>query len=171
MKGLFFSPRVDPNTGMPLQTSGFGPQRLTVPAELLLNDSVNIYFADFYCLSDRLPGHITHYVTVVLAKVGSKVDLFCEEKLLRLDIENNPFFKIDADGIIYVAQNPDKRAWVEVLYTENVDIPDLLAKGADFSCVASTGTSTPGGVPEDRYCQICNIYCTPFPPMPKECSI
>jgi len=143
IKGLFFATSVDPITGGPPNVSHFGSRRICIPAAAMLTEDSNLYFADFYC------NHKAHYVTVVLTKPYSETDMFCRSKLIKLDLTNNDFLK-RMFGMVFVTNN----VWVEVLYTEDVDLsrPDCT-----FSTVYSRGTSTPGGLPKNPRCTVCNL--------------
>ncbi|KAK2184230.1 hypothetical protein NP493_276g03034 [Ridgeia piscesae] len=76
-------------------------------------------------------------------------DMFCRGKLIKLNLTNNDFLK-RMSGMVFVTDN----VWVEVLYTEDVDLsrPDCT-----FSTVYSRGTSTPGGLPKNPSCTVCNL--------------
>ena len=50
INGLFFATNIDRRTQKPPVTSNFGSKRLYVPAaSFFFDDSVKLYFADFYC--------------------------------------------------------------------------------------------------------------------------
>lgn len=92
ISGLFFSGSLNTRETNPPQRppnfSFFGEIRLFIPAEELFTSDIRMYFADFFC-------HYTvHYVTVVLTKTGSDDDKFCEERLIELDLQKNPFFTV-----------------------------------------------------------------------------
>ena len=141
INGLFFS------TKNPGNISHFGDQRVTIPAEAMLTADSNLYFADFYCFKQA------HYVTVVLTRPGSDTDRFCESNLIKLDITCNEFLERSCRSWECVVRVSHK-VWVEVLYTEDVD---LSRPECTFSTVRSTGTSTPGGLPKNPKCQVCNL--------------
>jgi hypothetical protein len=87
LKGLFFMARNE--DGQPQRNSPFGPCRLQVPPEVLLDVNTNLYFTDFYCMQG-----VTHYVTLVATKQGSEADDFCSSRLLPLSLDDtngNPF--------------------------------------------------------------------------------
>ncbi|XP_046332200.2 uncharacterized protein LOC124115314 isoform X2 [Haliotis rufescens] len=92
ISGLFFSGSFDTRETNPPQRppnfSYFGEIRLFVPAEELFTSDIRMYFADFFC------HYKVHYVTVVLTKTGSDDDKFCEERLIELDLQTNPFFTV-----------------------------------------------------------------------------
>ena len=56
--------------------------------------------------------------------------MFCKNKLLAVDMHQNNFLRVEKCGV-FVTQN----VWVEVLYTENVDIGQMLNNGAVFNVV------------------------------------
>ncbi|KAI0235069.1 Phytanoyl-CoA hydroxylase-interacting protein-like [Lamellibrachia satsuma] len=145
IKGLFFATSVDSLTGGPPNISHFGSQRISIPATAMLTEYSNLYFADFYC------NRRAHYVTVVLTKPWSETDQFCKRKLIKLDTRDNDF--LWRNDKVYVTDN----VWVEVLYTEDVD---LSRPDCSFSTVLSTGTSTPGGLPKNPRCLVCNLPST-----------
>ena len=142
INGLFFATSVDPCTGGPPNVSHFGSRRISIPATAMLTKDSNLYFADFYC------NHKAHYVTVVLTTPGSETDRFCEKKLIKLDIKQNDF--LWRSSHVFVTG----KVWVEVLFTEDVD---LSRPDATFSIVYSKGTSTPGGLPKNPKCLVCNL--------------
>ena len=146
IKGLFFATSVDPQTGRPPHWSFFGPKRISIPATAMLTENSNLYFADFYC-NDK-----AHYVTVVLTRPGSETDRFCEKNLIKLDTGHNDF--LWRNNQVYCS----RKVWVEVLYTENVQLSSPLCS---FSIVEGRGTSRPGGLPKNPSCVKCNL---PYPP-------
>lgn len=148
ISGLFFGTRVEPETGKPPNTSFFGEKRFYVPAPFILSsDSVRLYFADFYC------NNRAHYVTLVLTHRGTSTDKFCQANLIELNTYQNQFlFK---GNFVFVT----RKIHVEVLYTENIDVNDWCMKhNAFFDRVElNKGTSTPGGLPKNPNCTICNL--------------
>ena len=151
INGLFFSTSVERDTQMPPLMSHYGTRRLLVPAKLMFQTAPHLYFADFYC------NKLAHYVTLVMTRPNSRVDSFCSEKLLKLDRCSNPFlYQRENDGEVVNTSG----VWVEVLYTENIDIDMVCSQGAFFwpEEVPSTGTSRPGGIPKNPTCKICNLY-------------
>lgn len=119
-----------------------------MPAPHLLNPDCNMYFSDFYCI------YAIHYVTVVVTRPGSLADQFCAKQLVRLSPRDNVFICVRPsiyDGRLEYWVNGN--VWVEMLVTEDVDI-----RVGRFSLVRSTGESTPGGLKNNRFCQICNLY-------------
>lgn len=149
LSGLFFMASVS-YSGEPLPMSPFGPCRLLVPAEELLGPSYHLYFADFYCM----PYSDYHYVTLVVTVPYSEADDFCTTHLPLLDIEDNPFLFIN-DYNAYPRVTTADHLFVEVFYTEDLDIskykviPNIPTFGK--------GHSTPGGIPKNEYCQVCNL--------------
>ncbi|XP_013392178.1 phytanoyl-CoA hydroxylase-interacting protein-like isoform X2 [Lingula anatina] len=149
LDGLFFASNPDPETGLPPLRSFFGPRRVNIPASDLFVTGTNLYFADFYC------NRRAHYVTLVLTLAGSTADQFCREKLLTIDPYKNLFFmKAEEEHSSYVYTS--RNIWVEIFYTENVDLLPYLFRGLIVS-VPSTGTSRPEGIPKNPKCHICNL--------------
>jgi len=151
--GLFFM--ANNVNGQPPLTSPFGPRRFQVPAKFLLEAAPNVYFVDFYCMHGR-----DHYVTLVATRPGSKVDYFCIHRLLPVDLndsDTNPFLFWE-DGCLYVTCHSNLQ--VEILYTEDIDIYEWMTYGGavilDVTSVCK-GSSTPGGVPKNRNCLMCNL--------------
>ena len=160
LDGLFFLASVvdGSTTGEPRPESQFGSVRLLVPVRALFETAPNLYFADFYCM--RSPNY--HYVTLVMTRTGSSADAFCRDRLLRLNVYNpkeNPFL-YDDECRWYVAAASGLT--VELLYTENVDVGDLVARaGASIQRgihPIGKGHTTPGGVPKNPFCTTCNLY-------------
>ncbi|XP_071113014.1 uncharacterized protein [Haliotis cracherodii] len=89
INGLFFSG--SKNKKKIPYFSFFGNRRLFIPVEELFTSDTRMYFSDFYCHKD------THYVTVVVTKMGSAEDRFCEERLIEQDLQANPFFTVRED--------------------------------------------------------------------------
>ncbi len=152
IKGLFFGVNVEKATGEPIPKSHFGPQRFLIPSSVMFMTFPNLYFTDFYC------NNTAHYVTLVMTVNGSEVDRFCQEKLLRLNMESNPFLMFRSQsGEAFVSQD----VWVEVLCTESIDLVYAqIRNGAYFTTVESQGTSRPGGIPKNPRCKTCNLYMT-----------
>ncbi len=157
IKGLFFSTKVDHKTGMPPAYSPFGDTRFNVPIDRLIHTNCRMWFADFYC------NQVVHYVTVVITEIGTQTDQFCQRNLLELGMyyPNNPFIYYNsAQDRFYAIGN--KKLWVEVLYTEDVDIDgELNADDRVFfnpTQIIGKGSSTPGGLPKNDKCDECNLY-------------
>ena len=156
LNGLFFGTSIDIDTGLPPLNSHFGTQRININSEILFHSKTNLYFADFYC------NNFVHYVTLVITTNNSVADKLCKEKLVQLDVSNNPFFYKKPSvytGMqrtnVYVAQN----VWVEVLFTETIDLKDILTnKKGHLNIAESVGTSRRGGIPKNPDCKICNLY-------------
>ncbi len=144
--GLFFNVRLMRN-GLP-DFSPFGDVRMSIAARALFTPAHHLYFADFYC------NHVCHYVTVVICRPGSVADSYCCKTLIALPVHDNPFLTVwqglFPDELVFCF-NP--RVWVEAFFTE--DIP--LWWGT-FDVVRSSGQSTPGGLHNNKYCAICNLY-------------
>ncbi|VDK46954.1 unnamed protein product [Anisakis simplex] len=148
--GLFFSARLLPDGSLPSH-SPFGNVRMLVPAITLIDPSrINMYFSDFYC------NYITHYVTVVICEKRSDTDLFCMQRLIKLQPDSNPFLRIVIRPPMFEPEFwVNKNVWVEIYYTENVPLSwgrfdTILATGA--------GTSRVGGLPHNKQCNQCNLY-------------
>ncbi|KAK6178572.1 hypothetical protein SNE40_013332 [Patella caerulea] len=156
IKGLFFSATADRNTYLPPMTSPFGDYRILVPPQYLLNSfTSNIYFADFYCKTQRGP----HYITLVLTKPGSVEDVYCKTRLIKLDINNNKFLYYDE---MYGRYRTASSSNVEVLYTENINLTEMrLKSGFLETFVRSRGQSSPEGIPKNTFCTICNLPKNP----------
>ena len=156
--GLFFMAEVEPGstTGEPCYASAFGSTRLIVPVDVLLGLAPQLYFADFYCMRGRF-----HYITLVMTRYRSTADDFCRQHLLPLSIDdelNNPFFfRRAGTGEMRVAQGVK----VEVLFTEDIDVNDFLrrrgATKVENVPLIGKGSSTPGGLPKNPNCYVCNL--------------
>ncbi|XP_076077463.1 phytanoyl-CoA hydroxylase-interacting protein-like [Mytilus galloprovincialis] len=154
--GLFFSTAVDFQTMKPLPESLYGPVRLHIDASTLFTPNFNLYFADFYC------HYRVHYVTVVLTPKRSPTDKFCEGRLLKLDIRQNPFIYLSEtkedfyEVIVYLSNG----LRVEVFYTEAVNISRIIEnQQGHFERVPiiGRGESRPTGIPKNNLCKICNL--------------
>ncbi|XP_041375299.1 uncharacterized protein LOC121388131 isoform X2 [Gigantopelta aegis] len=154
--GLFFSTGLDRKTRQPPEFSFFGAKRLHVPAQWLLNDNTNMYFADFYC------HYQNHYVCVVVAEKGSRTDIFCQSKLLQLDPYENPFICRKRHPILteYQAVYVTVAVYVELFYTEDIDIGSMFKRYPSvvyFTRVTPVGRgkSKKYGIPKNKNCKIC----------------
>jgi len=153
INGLFFM--ANNINGEPPATSQFGSWRFQVPAEMLLKTVPNMYFSDFYCMKGR-----DHYITLIATRPGSEADQFCSRRLLPVDLYDsisNPFL-FCRDGCLYVTSHSNLQ--VEILYTENIDIHEWVMYGGATMldvAVVCKGSSTPGGVPKNPNCSVCNL--------------
>lgn len=151
--GLFFLASVEPGseTGEPRTSSPFGRSRLLVPVEEMIKSAPNVYFADFYCMKGQV-----HYVTLVLTRSGTDADRFCRDRRLKVlglrDRVENPFLFYGDDGELRVTTSQDLQ--VEVFYTENISI-NAYTLQHNIPTVGQ-GHTTPGGVPKNPRCRICN---------------
>ena len=115
LSGVFFMANVDTSTGRPPVKTSNGEYRVNICVRELLRDC-NMYFADFYRM-----GRDVHYVTLVAAKLGSLSDEECQESLIPFSaFQSNRFLHIDKYETL-VSSN----TWIEILYTENVDLTTL----------------------------------------------
>lgn len=152
--GLFFMASVQrgSQTGEPDRWSAFGSCRLCIPVEELLLTAPRLYFADFYCMRSNK----RHYVTLVMTKPGSSADRFCADRLLSLKVvypNCNPFLFEDFCGQFRVSAK--NNLYVEVLYTEDIDVRDhKLDHGVK---TFGKGRSTKGGRPKNVNCDKCSL--------------
>ncbi|ESO94220.1 hypothetical protein LOTGIDRAFT_161428 [Lottia gigantea] len=159
--GLFFMATPKTTSGQIPDESFFGNYRIMIPPDYLVQ-GCNLYFADFTCLTGK-----SHYITLVLTKVNSKEDRYCRYRLVQLDFDDNPFFYKER-GVFYVPLA--HYLHVEILYTENVDLVELMMLSRhgslDFRQYILQdhlvrGASRPGGKPKPSNCSVCNL--SPFP--------
>uniref|UniRef100_A0A915AWH4 Phytanoyl-CoA hydroxylase-interacting protein-like C-terminal domain-containing protein n=1 Tax=Parascaris univalens TaxID=6257 RepID=A0A915AWH4_PARUN len=150
ISGLFFSARLLPDGSLPSH-SPFGNVRMLIPAVTLIDPNrINMYFCDFYC------NYLTHYITVVVCEKRSDTDVFCMQRLIKLQPDSNPFLRILVRPPLYEPEFwVNKNVWVEIYYTESVPLAwgrfdTILATGA--------GTSRVGGLPHNKQCNLCNLY-------------
>ena len=152
--GLFFAGKVDRRTLKPPTASPFGEIRLTIPAHRLVNDSVKLYFGDFYC------HNLHHYVTIVATKHDSVADVFCRRHLPLLNLYSNPYLQINNFGYEPVIQIASE-VWVELFFTGSIDIPWEVKCGAALCSIRrliGRGSSKVGGIVKNPLCNICNLY-------------
>jgi len=153
LDGLFFMAK-NVNS-QPPRESPFGEIRLQVPVEVLLNNTPNLYFTDFYCMGGKI-----HYVTIVMTRPDTDADTFCRDRLLPLNIDDNPFL-FRSRGKLYTANR--RQLCIELFYTENIDMNDLVVHRGAVRCTGvpcpkrCKGRSTPGGIPKNRNCAKCNL--------------
>lgn len=173
LDGLFFSAHLDKATLEPPTFSYYGPIRLHIPAHFLLNEGTNLYFADFYCHYEN------HKVMLVVTVKDSPSDVFCRERLRKLDSYNNPFLKINSNftPLLRLAPITPFLYWatsgvfvtlgvtIEVFYTENIDIKKIFLyqhpKHGYFEVVEQKGDSNIMviGIPKNKDCELCNLDC------------
>ena len=147
LSGLFFCANVNFCTLEPPKSSPFGDTRLSIPVHELLT-RCKLYFTDFYCMREDGP----HYITLVATKNNSLSDDFCLQYLLPVDPKRNPFFCFE-DGSAMVSC----QTWVEIFYTESINLREIIIRGADITTVDSSGSSSSDGIPKYRHCYNCNI--------------
>ena len=151
IKGIYFNAHVCKETGKPIEPSLFGNCRLPIHAAVFLNHMHNMFFSDFYCLTERK----AHYVTLVICRRGSKEDMICRNLLVKLDMCNNPFLCIK--GVSYYVS---KTLWVEVFYatSDPVDITMYEHNMHRVDCKYPESLHlTLRGKYKTKDCKICNI--------------
>jgi hypothetical protein len=152
--GLFFMGNTDMNNRQRLPPiSPFGSQRFIIVANRFFNQTKNLYFSDFFCMTPK-----AHYVSLVVTTPGSDADDFCRQFLVPLDKNNNHFMYLDMHGQVNVRHADG--LWVEVLYTDTVNIAEETRNGfATFSIVQTigSGSSKLMGMPKRRGCHICDF--------------
>ncbi|XP_050402097.1 phytanoyl-CoA hydroxylase-interacting protein-like isoform X2 [Patella vulgata] len=154
INGLHFSASASKVTKQPLEISFFGDYRITIPPQSILPGH-NLYFADFYCKKIRSP----HYVTLVLTVPGSVEDVYCCNRLVKLDLKNNKFMYYDRRH----GYRTTKAMHIEVLYTEDIDlsiwrqIPNFQEFVLPKENVRGRGRSRIEGLPKYTACETCNL--------------
>ena len=152
IKGLFFSASVNWSTLAPMSSSPYGTRRLLVDTSALLSEYTKMYFADFYCRSAG--PRDAHHVSLVFTQRSSKVDQFCEEHLKELDKIDNEFLRVLSPDEVQVTGSG---IWVEILYTEDVNIGSLEAQGhARFESIPCSSVRS-GAKRKKTGCSICSI--------------
>uniref|UniRef100_A0A8C6T2N6 Phytanoyl-CoA hydroxylase-interacting protein-like C-terminal domain-containing protein n=1 Tax=Neogobius melanostomus TaxID=47308 RepID=A0A8C6T2N6_9GOBI len=149
LEGIFFSCNTEFNTGKPPQDSPYGPYRFQIQADLLFNQSTNLYFGDFYCMYTSY-----HYVILVLAPEGSKGDVFCKGRLPALDRSSNPFLSCTEmeDGSLLFHHAQD--VILEVIFTEPVELVTGTVTQISGHQLMSLSTIN---AKKDPSCKVCNI--------------
>jgi len=100
-----------------------------------------------------------HYITLVAMRPRSKADRFCIRRLPidLYDFAVSPFLFWE-NGRLCVTSNNNLQ--MEILYTEDIDICKWMMFGdavmLDVMSVCK-GSSTPGGVPKNPNCSVCNL--------------
>lgn len=157
IEGLFFNANLGKKLSPP-PVSFFGRRRAFIRSDNIFHGNSKLYFADFYCHYEK------HYVTLVITEQNSRADIFCTDRLLSLDIFDNPFLKLMVVPIseqtkVYTVLS--KSLHVEVLYTESVDLKFIQQQQNGFLFkdvgVLGRGASKPSGIPKNEKCEICNI--------------
>ena len=151
INGLFFGVRIDPKTRTLPDDSYFGDTRIIMPIGKLVEGSIKLYFADFYCHKN------VHHITLVITKPGTQTDQFCAKHLLELSIDNNPFFFRSPHTIyshkFYCSREPR----VEILYTEDIDLKQEFIRWKTVKTLGR-GSSSLVGLPKRSDCDTCNLY-------------
>lgn len=149
LEGIFFSCNTEFNTGKPPQDSPYGPYRFQIQADLLFNQSTNLYFGDFYCMYTSY-----HYVILVLAPEGSEGDLFCKGRLPALDRSSNPFLSCAEmeDGSLLFQHAQD--VILEVIFTDRVELAAGTVTRISGHQLMSLSTTN---AKKDPSCKVCNI--------------
>ena len=151
INGLFFMGRPHGNSSTKLpRRSPFGRRRFIIPAPRLFNCNCNLYFSDFWC------HYNTHYVSVVVTKKGSKTDELCHQYLQKLDLTDNGFLELQADGGVRISTS----VWIEIFYTEAIDINEEREHhGAQMKTtgVFGRGKSREFGMSKKKSCPVCNL--------------
>jgi hypothetical protein len=161
--GLFFMASVENGSmcGEAMRTFAFGNTRLQIPIKVLFDMACNMYFANFYCMRC-----ISHQVTLVLARPGSAADRFCKHKNLvplrwsKRDVSRNPFLFCTGKSNKTFHVGTASNLVVEVLFTEDISMQDIQARGAEMKYNIPTigrGRSTEGGIPKNPRCAVCNL--------------
>ncbi|XP_028851881.1 phytanoyl-CoA hydroxylase-interacting protein [Denticeps clupeoides] len=152
LSGIFFSCNTEFDTGLPPNDSPYGPLRLQINAELLLNPSTHLYFADFYCMYTAY-----HYVVLVLAPAGSAGDLFCQSRLPQLDLADNPFLTYtppqrQGDAPVFCHA---RDVILEVFFTEPVRLEHGTVQ--QISGRHQLMSLSTANAKKDPSCKVCNI--------------
>lgn len=156
IKGLFFGCGLDRKWKQPPHFSYFGDERLLVNADVLLNFTKKLYFADFYC------HYQYHYATLVVTNPGSWQDRFCiANDLLQLNLYNNRLLYLDynyyGQTLVFVTLG----IRVELFVTEGMNLFSLFNKGIGQLVNVQPrgrGHSRKNGIPKKEICNICNLY-------------
>lgn len=152
LHGIFFGCNTEFDTGLPPRDSPYGPLRFQIPAGHLLNPSVSLYFADFYCMYTAY-----HYVVLVLAPVGSVGDAFCRTRLPALNPASNPFLTYAEPRA--PGEEPQychaSDVILEVLFTEPVHLDQGSVE--HISGHHQLKSLTTANAKKDPSCKVCNI--------------
>lgn len=154
--GLFFNTRINRRDKRPPDRCVFGPKRLSIQIYKLFHENTHLYFADIYCHKDNGP----HKVVLIITVKNSATDLFCNERLLKLDIFNNPFLTLNTHNKNARIPDPCYKLHIEVCYTEDIGVKMLVDKNiAFFSMLPNENRAkdTAIGIPKRRGCRICNL--------------
>jgi hypothetical protein len=162
MDGLFFSTNVGYGTDQPVPWSIYGDTRLKIPMERLYKKCPNLWFTDFYCI------HAPHIATLVMTRPGSASDKFCRRYLIPLSWENNCFLQREDVSEDDSDDSSDTRSdesifrvttsglWVEVFFTENINIKQYLKSLEDVTMKGRRSGGTTG-LTKNAYCSTCNV--------------
>ena len=151
INGLFFMGRTNRyNTSELPPASPYGEMRFVIPAHRLFDSQKNLYFSDFFCHNKE------HHVSVVITVPGSYADTYCQSHLLPLMKYDNDYLRLSSDGTIWTSHS----AWVEVLYTESLDLRfELHYSGAYLTPTKVLGTGEINHIGRGKKpdCVYCNL--------------
>ena len=147
LSGLFFEPTML-RTPFP---SPYGDFTLKVCSDVMFNDNMNLYFADFYCMKKQ----DSHIVSLVLTQKHSAADDFCQKYLHQIDNYCNPFIRLALTGNISVIVASGVR--VEILYCNDVHVSQLIKDGKATHHLSRSSKSRHNGMMKPNYCRHCNI--------------
>ena len=155
MDGLFFRAVVNNSTKRPFPNSPYGSRRLQIAAGDLITPDKHLYLADFYCMfrGNSKTSVTKHHVTLVLCLPGSDADVICRDTLPRLDILHNNYLVIRKDGV-YVTKGRRGGVYVEIFYTENMDISSYSDCFSDVHRFTKGRTKNPR---KNTDCPYCNL--------------
>ncbi len=148
LDGINFSVMVDQFSGQPPLFSYFGKYRIYIPAWYMFYNFPNLYFSDFYC------HYHAHHMTLVMTRNGSKADVFCRKKLVKLNPTSNPFVRYD---LLANRGAVSSHIQIEIFVTEDINLHDVQLAGGYFGGVKCNTKACPRGKRKNPSCNICNL--------------
>ncbi|KAI1711659.1 phytanoyl-CoA hydroxylase-interacting protein-like [Ditylenchus destructor] len=86
-----------------------------LPNVLINKEETNLYFGNFFCYTGY-----THFVTLVVTRDGSEEDKYCSEKLVRIDVNDNLYFRAAKNDESSFNMISGQRIVVEIMYAHDL---------------------------------------------------
>ncbi|KAI1712283.1 phytanoyl-CoA hydroxylase-interacting protein-like [Ditylenchus destructor] len=87
-----------------------------LPNVLINKEETNLYFGNFFCYTGY-----THFVTLVVTRDGSEEDKYCSDKLVRIDMNDNLYFRAGKNEEVSFNMISGERIIVEIMYAHDIE--------------------------------------------------
>jgi len=130
----------------------YGPRRIFISCKELLHANVDFYFADFYCTSWATDVERIHSLLIVAVEEGDPQAKFISKHLLKLDMQDNPFFRLAGKETYLVCTR--YHLWIEILWVGRA----VSITGRDRTTVNhDPEEAATKSVAHNRTCSLCNL--------------